>query len=70
MVCNVARWVIAFGVVGAAVGLTVLGMGTSFVDPDDGMITIGLVLMVGGIVAAVIGAVVYRNSDEPDTSTR
>lgn len=68
MICNVARWVIALGSAIAATGLVVLGIGMSYVRPENSEITIGLVLMLGGIAAAVVGAVVYRASDEPDTS--
>lgn len=69
MVCEVSRWVIALGSVAAGVGLVVLGMGTAYAQPDDGQITLGLVLMIGGSLAAIVAGLVYRNSDEPDIST-
>lgn len=62
---ELARLLLVFGSVIAWVGFTIVGMGLSFVDPDDGMFTIGLVLTIGGIVAAIVGAAMYRVTEEP-----
>ena len=62
---EVARLLIAFGSVIAAVGFTVLGMGLSYVDPSSRDVTIGVWLMVGGGVAALAGAAIYRVTEEP-----
>ena len=63
---ELARWMVALGSVGSAVGLVLLGMGTSYVQAEDGLITLGLILMVGGLVVAVIGGVVLRSADRSD----
>lgn len=62
---ELARLLLVFGSVIAWVGFTIVGMGLSFVDPDDGMFTIGLVLTIGGIVAAIVGVAMYRVTEEP-----
>jgi hypothetical protein len=59
----VARLLVAIGSVAASVGLVVFGMGTSFVSSDDSLINLGLILMIGGVIATVIGAVIYRMTE-------
>jgi hypothetical protein len=56
----IARLLVSFGAVAAAVGFTIFGMATSYVKMDDGMANIGYVLMAVGVVGAVIGAFWYR----------
>ena len=56
----IARLLVSVGAVGASVGLVLYGMGTSYVDPDDSMMNLGIGLMVGGVIATVVGAVIYR----------
>lgn len=63
---EVARWLISLGVVIASVGLVVLGMGMSFVRPESSEFNLGLLLMIGGSVAAVVGFVLYRSTQGPD----
>jgi uncharacterized membrane protein YidH (DUF202 family) len=46
------------------VGLTVFGMGAAFADPDSSMMNLGLFLLIGGLVAAAIGVVLYRQTAE------
>ena len=65
MTRELGRWLIALGSVGAAVGITVLGMGMSFVESDDSMIRIGVILIVVGGVATVVGALAMRSTAEP-----
>jgi predicted membrane channel-forming protein YqfA (hemolysin III family) len=64
---EIARWLIALGAVATSVGGTIVGMAMSYVQSDDGMITIGLVLTVAGVVAMAIGGYVYlfRPPEEP-----
>ena len=62
---EVARLLIAFGTVIAAVGFTILGMGLAYVEPRDREIGWGTGLMVGGAAAAILGAVLYRVTEEP-----
>jgi predicted permease len=56
----IARLVASLGAVAAAVGLVVFGMGTSFVEPDDSLKNLGIILMIGGLIAAAIGGLIYR----------
>ena len=60
---EIARWMLSLGSVAAAVGFTILGMGTSYVRPDESLITLGWVLMIGGIVVAVVGGIAHRTAD-------
>jgi len=59
----VARLLVSLGSVAAAVGLVVFGMGTSFVVSDDSLVNLGLILMIGGLIATVIGGVIYRMTE-------
>ncbi|MGH2558873.1 MAG: hypothetical protein ACRDJH_07400 [Thermomicrobiales bacterium] len=56
----IARLLVSVGSVGASVGLVLYGMGTSYVDPDDSMMNLGLGMMIAGVIATVVGAVIYR----------
>lgn len=56
----IARLLVSFGAVAAAVGFTVFGMATSYVKMDHGKADIGYILMAVGVVAAAIGAFWYR----------
>lgn len=68
MTHEIARWLIAVGAAVGSIGFVVVGMGTSYVEADGGMTTIGVVLMVGGIVAMVLGALTYRATEEPGST--
>jgi hypothetical protein len=67
MIHEISRWLIALGAVAVSVGGTIVGMGMSYVQSEDGMITIGVVLTVAGVVAMAIGGYVYlfRPPEEP-----
>ncbi len=65
---ELARWMVALGSVGSSVGLVLLGMGMSYVQAEDGLITLGLILMIGGLAVAIIGGVVLRSADRSDES--
>jgi predicted permease len=58
----IARLIASLGSVAAAVGLVIFGMGTSFVEPDDSLKNLGIILMVGGVIATVVGGLIYRAS--------
>jgi hypothetical protein len=60
---NIWGWLAVLGAVGASVGFTLYGMGTSTLRPDQMLIDYGLYLMIGGVVALAIGAVAYRATD-------
>ena len=56
----IARLLISFGAVAAAVGFTIFGMATSYVEMDKDMAGISYILMAGGAIATVIGIFWYR----------
>lgn len=60
---NIWGWLIVLGAVAASVGLTVYGMGTSTLQPSFWMIDIGKYLMLGGLLALVIGFVAYKATE-------
>ena len=60
---NIWGWLIVVGAVAASVGLTVYGMGTSTLQPSNDMIDAGTFLMVGGVLALVIGFVAYKATE-------
>jgi hypothetical protein len=57
---NLAGWLIVLGAVGAAVGVTLFGMGSSTLQADGQLVSIGSILTVGGLVAFVVGLVAYK----------
>jgi len=63
-----ARLLASLGSVAAAVGLVVFGMGTAFIEPDDSLVNLGIILMVGGVIATVIGGLIYRASLNASTA--
>jgi hypothetical protein len=65
---EIARWMVALGSVGAAVGLTVYGIATSTLRPMEELIQPSIVLMIGGIILFVIGMVAHHRFDESDGS--
>ena len=64
-----ARWLIVIGSVVGWVGFTVLGIGTSYVEAQDGLITLGAIATVAGVVALIAGGYAYRHAVEPGAST-
>lgn len=63
---TVGRWLAALGAVVAAVGFTLVGMATSYIQTIESMLTFGLVLTVGGIVALAVGLVMNAAANRPD----
>ena len=63
---EIARWMVALGSVGAAVGLTVYGIATSTLQPMDEIIPLSVILMVGGLVLFVIGMLAHHRMDESE----
>jgi len=61
---EVARWMVALGLVAAAVGFTVFGMALAYRNPSQGQLTISYILMGVGLVAAVIGSIGLRAMGE------
>jgi hypothetical protein len=62
---NLAGWLIVLGAVGAAVGVTLFGMGNSTLQADGQLVSIGSILTVGGLVALVVGFVAYKATQGP-----
>ena len=60
---NIWGWLVVLGAVGASVGFVVYGMGTSTLLPDEQLISTGRYLMVGGLVALVVGFVAYKATE-------
>ncbi len=66
----IARLLVAFGLVAAAVGFTVFGMATSYVQFNDDYARISYLLMAGGLLAAIIGLVWYRADEKRATAAQ
>ena len=60
----IARILVALGFPIAAVGLTIYGMGTSMAVPDSHMMDLGMIMMVGGVIAGIIGIFWYRADEK------
>ena len=59
------RLLLALGPVVAAVGLVVFAMGLSYREPRDFEVQIGIGLMIGGVVGALLGWLLYRTERDP-----
>jgi uncharacterized membrane protein YidH (DUF202 family) len=55
-----SRILVSLAAVVASVGLLLFGMGTSYNPENDGLKTLGVVMMIGGVIALGIGIVWYR----------
>jgi hypothetical protein len=62
---NIWGWLIVLGAVAASVGFTLYGMGTSTLQPSANIINAGLYLMIGGLIALVVGFVAFKATDRP-----
>jgi hypothetical protein len=56
----IARILASVGFPAAAVGFTILGMATSESVRNDDQLNLGLYLIIGGMIAGIIGLVMYR----------
>ena len=63
---NIWGWLVTLGAVGASVGFVLYGMGTSTLLPDDQLINIGRVLLIGGLIAFAVGFVAYKATDRSE----
>lgn len=57
---EIGRILTAAGSVAASTGLVVYAMGVAFVEPRDYEMNIGIFLMIAGVIATVIGILMYR----------
>lgn len=62
---EIARWLIALGSSIGTVGIVVIGMAMSYVERNDGQFNLGLVLMIAGAAATLLGAIAFRRTEEP-----
>jgi hypothetical protein len=65
---NLFGWLTVLGAVAAAVGFTVYGMGTSTLIPDPLLVDVGKYLLIGGLLALVVGYVAYRATERTSGS--
>lgn len=65
---NIWGWLVVLGAVGASVGFTLYGMGTSTLQTDPQMHDIGRILMVGGVIALAVGFVANRATADSSRS--
>jgi len=63
LLVNIWGWLVVLGAVGAAVGFTLYGMGTSTLLPDDLLINSGRFLLIGGLIALAVGFVAYKATE-------
>jgi hypothetical protein len=54
---SLARWLVALGSVAAAVGFTLVGIATSYVQTVESLLTLGIAMMIGGLVVMAVGLV-------------
>jgi hypothetical protein len=65
---NIWSWLVVLGAVGASVGFTLYGMGTTTLLPNDQLLSSGRYLMIGGLIALVIGFVAYKATERSEGS--
>lgn len=65
---NIWGWLIVVGTVGAAVGFTLYGMGTSTLQPDGSLIDVSKYLMIGGVIALAVGFVAYKATERSSST--
>ena len=65
---NLWSWLIILGAVGAPVGFTLYGMGTSTLAIDPLLVNIGRILFFGGILILIVGFVAFKATDDPNKS--
>ena len=59
---EISRILTSLGAVVASSGLVVYGMGASYSSPGDFEVNLGLWMMILGVIAAIVGIVLYRQS--------
>lgn len=64
-----AKWLVVVGSVAAAVGFTLFGMATSYIQPDPNATRLWGILTIVGSVATVVGLLIKRSTDPADRST-
>ena len=59
---ELSRIITSLGAVAASTGLIVYGIGASFWEPSSFELTTGMWLMIGGVIATIVGGLMYRRS--------
>ncbi len=62
----ISRLVLSIASVIASVGLLLVGMSTSYSPEDEGMMSLGLVLMIGGAVGVGVGIAWYHKTEQAE----
>lgn len=63
---EVSRILTALGLVIAAVGLNVYGIAVAFYETVDSQANLGIIMMIGGVIAAAIGIIMSKQIPEED----
>jgi len=63
---EISRILTAGGLVAGSTGLVVYAMGAAFVEPRDFELTVGMILMVAGVIATVIGIGMSKRVQEEE----
>ena len=63
---EISRILTAVGLVAAATGLTLYGIGVAFVEPGGLSRDSGIFLMIAGVIAAVVGIVMSKQIPEEE----
>ena len=63
---EVSRILTALGLAVASTGLIIYGIATSFYETPEGQMNLGLLLMVAGVIATVVGVVMSKRIPEED----
>lgn len=61
---EISRILTAGGLVTASSGLVIYGIGAAFVEPSSFEINVGMILMVIGVIATVIGIAISKRIPE------
>ncbi len=61
---EISRILTASGLVTASSGLVIFGIGAAFVEPSSFEMNAGMILMVIGVIAAIVGIVMSKRIPE------
>ena len=61
---EISRILTAAGLVVGSTGLIIYGIGAAFVDPQDFQLSVGIIMMVVGVITAAIGISISKRIPE------
>ena len=70
MGAELSRILISLGAVAAWTGIIILGMGMSELVASADLVSKGQIVTVAGLIAFVVGLLMYRVTREPDLSSQ